>query len=134
MKTMIRIALILASVALSAGVRAEWVEIQQFEDGMRVFVDKTTVTRTGNIAQVLHLVRWSEPQVEEGSPGYQSTVVRTSYDCVGKREKYLASTSYAGPMGGGAKVISDEDEADSWYSISESSMEDRLWKVACGIK
>lgn len=128
------LALALVLTVLSGGVLAEWIEIQKFEDGMRVFVDKTTARRNGDTAQVLHLVRWAEPQVDEGLPPYLSTVVRTTYDCVAKREKYMASTSYAGPMGGGAKVIADEDEAEIWYSISEASMEDKLWKIACAAK
>ena len=134
MKTTKRIAVALALAVLGSNAQAEWVEIEKFDDGMRVFVDKATARRSGDTAQVLHLVRWGEPQVEPGSPNYLSTIVRTSYDCIGKREKYLASTSYTGSMGNGSKVISDEDEVENWYSISESSLEDKLWKVACGLK
>ena len=57
--------------------------------------------------------------------------MRTRYDCAKKLERYLGSTSYAGPMGNGDVVISDEDEADKWYTISEGSMEEKLWSVAC---
>jgi hypothetical protein len=46
-------------------------------------------------------------------------------------ERYLGSVSYAGPMGNGDVVISDEDEADKWYTISDGSMEEKLWSVAC---
>jgi hypothetical protein len=134
MKTTKRFALLFVLAALSNGVRAEWVEIEKFEDGMRVFVDKATARRTGDTAQVLHLVRWGEPQVEEGFPPYLSTVVRTAYDCTGKREKYLDSTSYAGSMGTGARVTSDENAEETWYSISDSSMEEKLWKIACGLR
>ena len=131
MKTTKRIALTLSLAALCGAAQAEWVEIQKFEDGMRVFVDKATVRRNGDTAQILHLVRWGEPQEEKGIYPYQSTIVRTSYDCIGKHEKYLGSTSYAEPMGSGAKVAYDEDEAESWYLISEGSMEEKLWKIAC---
>ncbi len=37
-------------------------------------------------------------------------------------------------MGNGAIVISDEDAVDHWYSISASSLEEKLWKLACAIK
>ena len=126
------LALLLASVSASS--LAEWTEIEKFDDGMRVFVDPATVRRTGDTAQLLHLVRWGEPQLEPGSPNYLSTVVRSTYDCIGKREKYLASTSFSGTMGNGAIVISDEDAVDHWYSISASSLEEKLWKLACAIK
>lgn len=134
MKTTKRIALTLALAALSGPVLAEWFEIQKFDDGMRVFVDRASARRSGDTARVTHLVRWGEPQLEPGSPPYLSTVVQTAYDCIAKREKYLASTSYTGAMGNGAIVIADEDEVNGWYSISESSMEDKLWKIACAAR
>jgi len=134
MKTTQRMLLTLALAAACASAQAEWAEIQKFDDGMRVFVDQATAHRTGETAQLAHLVRWGEPQEEEGIYPYQSTIVRTSYDCVGKRERYLGSISYAEPMGSGVKVIADDNEAESWYSISDASMEEMLWKVACGIK
>ena len=125
-------ALVLA--ALSSNAFGAWQEIEKFEDGMQIFVDQSTAHRTGDLAEVHHLVRWSEPQLEPDSPPYRSTVVKTAYDCVAKRERYLASTSYAGTMGDGAKVIEDDDEAEAWYSISEASMEDKLWKIACAAR
>ena len=126
---------LLPALSLASGTAfAEWIEIQKFDDGMRVFVDRSSARRSGEQAQVTHLVRWSEPQLEPDSPPYRSTVVKTAYDCVAKRERYLASTSYAGTMGDGAKVIEDDDEAEAWYSISEASMEDKLWKIACAAR
>lgn len=131
MKTTRRLHLFLALTVLSGGVLAEWNEIEEFEDSTKVYVDRATVRRQGDTAQLLHLVRWGEPQADPGMPVYLSTVVRTAYDCNGKREKYLASISYAGAMGNGAQVIADNDEAEDWYSISDDSMEEKLWKIAC---
>ena len=110
---------------------ADWNEISSFDDGMRVFVNTATVERIDGIAVVSHLVRWGEPQKSDEDAVYRSTIVRTRYDCAKKLERYLGSTSYAGPMGNGDVVISDEDEADKWYTISEGSMEEKLWSVAC---
>lgn len=124
----------LALALLCATAHAEWTEIQTFEDGMRVFVDNGTPHRNGDIAVLSHLVRWAEPQEDEGIHPYRSTIVRNSYDCAGKHEKYLGSTSYAESMGNGAKVTADDNEAESWYSISEGSMEEKLWKIACQAK
>lgn len=124
------IVLLLASVSA----QAEWQELSRFEDGMRVYVDRASVRREGDTGQVLHLVRWAEPQEEEGQPVYRSTVVRTVYDCVNKRERYLSSLSFTGPMGDGIKVAADGQEAERWYTISEASMEEALWKVACQVR
>ena len=110
---------------------ADWNEISSFDDGMRVFVNTGTVERIDEIAVVSHLVRWGEPQKSDEEAVYLSTIVRTRYDCANKLERYLGSVSYAGPMGNGDVVISDEDEADKWYTISDGSMEEELWSVAC---
>ena len=113
---------------------AEWQEIARFDDGMRVYVDRATVRRDGDTAQVQHLVRWAEPQEEEGQAPYRSTVVRTVYDCVNKRERYLSSLSFSGPMVSGIKVAADGQEVDRWYTISDASMEETLWRIACQIR
>ena len=124
------------ALALSIGcvsAAAEWTEIDRFEDNTRIYVDRSTAKRDGDIGQVQHLVRWGEPQADPGQAPYLSTLVRTAYDCAGKREKYLASSSFADTMGKGERVIWDEDEAPNWASISDGSMEEKLWKIACGV-
>lgn len=120
--------------AFSGGAFAAWTEIERFEDGLLVFVDQASVRRSGEaavIAELTHLVRWPEPQVEDGVPPYRSTIVRAAYDCREKRERYLGSTSYAGAMGGGVKVQVDGQEASAWTPISAASMEEKLWTIAC---
>ena len=117
---------------LFSNAHAGWAEIERFDDNTRIYVDKKTAQREGDIAQIMHLVRWGEPQADPGLPPYRSTVVRTAYDCARKHEKYLASTSFAGPMGDGAQIVADEDAAETWDSISDDSMEEKLWKAACG--
>ena len=131
------LATLFALFPLSAGAMlpltafADWNEISSFDDGMRVFVNTGTVERIDEIAVVSHLVRWGEPQKSDEEAVYLSTIVRTRYDCAQKLERYLGSVSYAGPMGNGDVVISDENEADKWYTISDGSMEEKLWSVAC---
>jgi len=131
--------LALGLAALCGAAFGAWTEIEEFADGTRVFADKASARRAGDTAQLTHLVRWAEPQIEQGlltgsPPGslpYRSTIVRGAYDCLGKREHYLASTSYAGAMGNGAKVFDENHEASVWTTISPSSMEEKLWTIAC---
>ena len=78
-----------------------------------------------------HVERRGEAQKSDEDAVYRSTIVRTRYDCANKLERYLGSVSYAGPMGNGDVVVSDENEADKWYTISDGSMEEKLWSVAC---
>ena len=131
MKAIKRLAALAACALLSHGTQAEWQEVYKFEDGMRIFVDQATARRSSDIAEMAHLVRWPEAQLADDNHIFRSTVVRASYDCAGKHERYLSSTSYSEAMGEGDKVLEDENEAQVWYSISDSSMEDKLWTVAC---
>jgi len=123
--------------ALAGRSFAGWVEIEQFEDGMRVYADPASATRSTvdgeNTARLTHLVRWAQPQEDEGAPAYRSTVVHAAYDCGDKLERYLSSTAYTGPMGDGASVLQDNTAAESWYTISSASMEEKLWRLACGV-
>ena len=131
MKTRLRRLAVPLLLLLCSAARADWREIERFEDDTRIYVDRASLRRDGPLAQLRHLVRWGEPQVDPGQPPYLSTVVRTAYDCADRRQKYLASTSYAGAMGNGATVAADEDEADTWDSVSAGSMEEKLWRIAC---
>ena len=129
-----KICWVLITALLSLSALAGWDEIEKFEDGMLVYVDRASARRSGDTAFVEHLVRWGEPQEEPGFPPYLSTIVRTTYNCIEKREKYLSSISYAGSMGNGVQVTSDNNAAEVWYSISDASMEEKLWEVACSVK
>jgi hypothetical protein len=126
-----QLVLVVFLAVLPGAVQAEWLEVFKFDDGMRIFVDQSTLSREGDIAEISHLVRWGEPQVVDKSHVYRSTVVKSTYDCAGKHERYLSSISYEEPMGTGAMILEDENSAESWYTISDSSMEDKLWSIAC---
>ena len=115
----------------SSAALAAWTEIEKFEDGMRVFADPASVKRSGDTASLEHLVAWPVPQLEPAQPAYLSTKVLTDYDCIGKRERYQSSISYAGAMGNGARVAIDDNAAEGWDPISAASMEEKLWQMAC---
>ena len=66
MKHFYRTLLIFVLAGCFGTARAEWVEIERFEDGMRVYVDAATARREGDLGEVRHLVNWGEPQEEPG--------------------------------------------------------------------
>ena len=136
MKIIKLLATTLALLVLTSHASAEWVEVEQFDDGIRIYADPASVKHGASAdrtARLTHLVRWAEPQVDEGTPAYRSTVVLNDYDCNDKLERYLSSASYAGERGDGAKILADDVAAETWYTISASSMEEKLWKIACGL-
>ena len=123
-----------ALLFVCTGAHAAWDEIERYDDGTRILVDRQRASRDEGIVRLPHLVRWGEPQADPGQPPYQSTLVRTAYDCVNKRQRYLASTSYSGSQGDGTAVLADEDEAEDWDTVSDGSMEEKLWHTACDNK
>lgn len=127
-----RLQAVLLGVFLSAPAWAGWEEIERFDDGLRIYVDRHALRRDGEVGYAAHLVRWSEPQTGDDHPPYRSTVVRSAYHCEQKLERYLGSVSYAGAFGDGAKVLEDSDEAVLWYRVSDDSMEGKLWRLVCG--
>lgn len=133
MKLALSCALAAVLVLPAAPSWAAWTEIERFDDGIRVFVDRDSARRDGDRAEVRHLVRWAELQADPGQPPFASTVVRTAYDCVNKWERFLSSASYAGTMGDGPRVAVDLNEAEGWSSVSAGSMEEKLWQTACGL-
>ena len=71
MKHFYRTLLIFVLAGCFGTARAEWVEIERFEDGMRVYVDAATARREGDLGEVRHLVNWGEPQEEPGQAAYR---------------------------------------------------------------
>lgn len=110
---------------------AVWEEIDQFEDGMRIYVQRESLRREGEVSYLDHLVRWPEPQTGEGHAPYRSTRVHVAYHCREKLERYLSSRAYAGLAGDGTVIMEDAEEAQLWYRVSDDSMEGRLWRIAC---
>lgn len=125
--------LALLLLATASFARADWIEVELYEDGTRIYAKPASVGKgtAADSAELTHLVRWGEPQQDEGLPPYRSTVVRSAYHCPRKLERYLSSKSYDGSMGDGPRVQIDDHAAESWTTISGGSMEEKLWAIAC---
>ena len=133
MATIRQRSLLFLSLTLISGgfAHATWEEIEQFEDGMRVYVLRESLQRDGEISYLDHLVRWPEPQTGDDHAPYRSTRVHTAYHCEQKLERYVSSRSFAGVMGDGSVVLEDTEEAQVWFRVSDSAMEGKLWRLAC---
>ena len=124
----------MALAVLPGPAQAAWEEVVRFEDGLRIYVDRGSLKREGEIGYGEHLVRWVEPQTGDDHLPYRSTVVRSAYHCEQKLERYLGSASFSGPLGDGARVLEDKDASELWYRVSDDSMEGKLWRIACMVQ
>ena len=55
------------------------------------------------------------------------------YDCVSQEERTLSLTFFSGNISDGNALYTDSD-AQKWTPISPGSLNESLWKAACGKK
>lgn len=118
-------------VLSSESVYAEWVLVSGYsEAGMTVYVDSETIRRKGNLVKMWELGDFRTSQ-KLPSGLFLSFTKQSEYDCADVRSRLLAVTSYSGNMGGG-KVVVTKSDAMQWSPILPGSVEQDLWKFACG--
>jgi hypothetical protein len=97
-------------------------------DGMDVYVSRSTIRRSGPLAKMAELWDFKTPQAFEGKP-YLSARNQYEYDCVASRRKMLWTTGFSGHMGQGA-VVGSGKAGTGWEEVGSGPLHD-LWKAAC---
>jgi len=97
--------------------------------GMDVYVARSSIQRTGDVARMTDLFDFKTPQVFEGK-SYLSARNQHEYDCAKPRRRMLATTGFSGHMGQGAIVASSQG-AGAWGPVGSSGPLYDHWKVAC---
>lgn len=130
---MIRLLLITLLLLSSAPAYAEWVVVSGNDEvGMTVYVDLETIRRKGNQVKLWQLFDFKTVQTDASAAGsYLSLKGQREYDCAEERHRTLTATWFSGSMGHGSLVQFDSDEK-KWQSVPPSSINQTLWKIACG--
>lgn len=66
-----------------------------------------------------------------GDMSYLSMKIRREYSCPDKKSRIIALSAYAGNMGAGELIYSN-NTPDKWAAIQPDSVEEALWNIACG--
>lgn len=124
--------MILALLALGvvSTAQAEWTKVGQTSQAT-VFVDKQSLRRSGSMSKVWTLTNFATPDVTDRKTS-QSAKSHFEFDCKEERSRVLAVYMYALPNGTG-NVNDAVSSVDPWYPLPPKSMNQRLWKIACGV-
>jgi len=130
---MSKIISMLMLLALSSDVIAEWVKVADVMLGKGAsYVDATTIRRSGDTAAMWSLTDIATEEVIDGRP-YLSQKSRYEYDCKDNHVRSTAISRYAGNMGMGNLIASD-DHVGKWISVAPYSLFEYSLKIACGKK
>jgi hypothetical protein len=113
----------------AAPARWEFLGTSQANGGMDIYVERSSIRRSGGSAQMFDLWDFKATHAFEGKL-FLSTRNRYEYDCVRTRQRMLATVGYSGHMGQGA-VVGSGDNVDAWESVLPCGPVREYWKIAC---
>ncbi len=116
------------AAATSVPAMAEWVSIGE-QGPAEVFVDKTTIVRTGDMATMWTLQELKTPG-SAGGAAYVSLKRQDEFDCKDPRTRGVQIAAYPQPKGEG-KAVASEKGSGAWSKIVPESTNELLWKIAC---
>ncbi len=120
-------------LTFSGSAWAGWVEIGSSDDDSRiVYADPNTIRKNGSMVKMWSLYDHVNTKVEQSSgKTYFSTRKQTEYDCQDERTRILTFSLHSGKMGGGGAIAVDNTPFQ-WSSVPPGSVNEILWKFACG--
>ncbi len=113
---------------------AEWVSIEksnQLAGIMTVYFDPDTIRRKGNLVTMVQLIDFKTMQGGRSPSRFSSTKIQKEFDCAEERLRLLALTDFWGNMGTG-EPAGAYVEGGNWVTVEPDSINQALWKLACG--
>jgi hypothetical protein len=114
---------------------AEWEETGESESYV-TYVDRATIRKKGNFVEMWNMRSYFESKVDFVGNKYRSTKDLRRYDCKEKTRGLVSLVSYSKENGKGTVVFSHaakNNEVDD-IPITPGSVNEALWKIACGRK
>jgi surface-adhesin protein E len=125
--------LLITLLMLSGGPAfADWMSLGESDSGTTVYADPTTMRREGDLVKMEVLFDFKTVRTKEGV-SYLSAKAHMEYDCAVQRYEGLAVMYFSGNMGNG-NVLDRSSGKGKWLRISPGSLDQSLWKLACGKK
>ena len=97
--------------------------------GMDLYLDRSTIRRSGSVAQMWDLWDFESAHAFEGKP-FLSVRNQYEYDCARMRRRMLLTRGFAQHMGQGAMIAAGDDTL-AWEPIDANSVFVSHWKTAC---
>ena len=109
---------------------ADWMSLGESDSGTTVYADPTIMRREGDLVKMWVLFDFKTVRTKEGV-SYSSAKAHMDYDCAEQRYEGLAVMYFSDNMGNG-KVLDRSSGKGKWLRISPGSLDQSLWKLACG--
>lgn len=117
--------LTLASVGATA---AEWTAMG--DNGQaEIYIDKTSIARSGNTAKMWSLQELKTPGSAAGA-AYVSLKRLDEYDCKEPRMRGVEIAAFPQPMAQGSAVASEKGSG-AWTAVAPDSASEAMRKIAC---
>lgn len=120
---------------VSDSVMAEWVQVGS-NTAFTSYTDPSSIRREGiktmegSKAKMVSLMDYTTVITRAGKT-YASIIAQHEFDCRQEQVRMLYSSIYSGHMGTGA-VVEGKFLPENWRPVPTRSIEEVLWKVACG--
>jgi len=112
---------------------ADWVAVGgKVEAEMGAYADPATMRREEDLVKMEVLFDFKTIQTKAGV-SYLSAKAQMEYDCAEQRFRGHAVMYFSGNMGSG-NVLDRNSGKGKWLPVSPGSLDQTLWKVACGKK
>ncbi len=120
---------------MSTSAMAAWTKLENTtDDRVAVYVDIGKIRyKDMSMVKMRHLINYHQEEMTDSGRAYRSRKELVEYDCDKEHYRVLASSEYAGVMGGG-KVVGFSSYSRLWQPVEEDTLEEMLWKVACDKK
>lgn len=126
--------LLVLPLLLSSGpAYAEWVRLNENEEGTTVYVDPDTIRRKGDRVKMWELYDYKTALNTASGPS-SSNRQQSEYDCPEERTRTLAAQTYSGNMLSGKFLKNYTFDEDQWQPIPPGTLGQALWQFACSKK
>lgn len=108
-----------------------WENIGGNSEGMTLYIDRATIRRHGDIAEMQHLYDFKTAEtIDNSNKAYLSIKGNDEYNCKENQSRMLASSFHSENMGKGEALFS-ESNPGPWAAIASGSVDEALFKIAC---
>ena len=111
---------------------ADWMSLGESDSGTTVYADPTTMRREGDLVKMWVLFDFKTVRTKEGV-SYSSAKAHMDYDCAEQRYEGIEVMYFSGNMGNG-NLLDRSSGKGKWLRVSPGSLDQDLWKLACGKK
>lgn len=122
--------LMMLLAVVSSSAMARWVKVAGNETNT-TYADSATIRKAGNMAKMWSVFDYKTPVALDNGKRYMSTRAQFEYDCKEERMRPFAVSFHSKNMADGEVVYSAFDPGN-WGPVPPGTVNDTLWKIACG--